>query len=76
MALFFELSAGNVKEHATLSAGASVDHGVEVETTGEHGNRAADRGCCVSSCSTEFIYSSACCWKTSDPQWQQGFRLK
>lgn len=35
----------NVKEHATLSAGASVDHGVEVESTGEHVNRAADRGC-------------------------------
>ena len=42
----------NVKEHATLSAGASVDHGVGVETTQEHENRAADRGCCVSSCST------------------------
>ncbi len=41
----------NVKEHATLSAGARVDHGVKVETTGEHVNRAADRGCCVSSCS-------------------------
>jgi hypothetical protein len=41
----------NVKEHAPLSAGANVDHGVEVETTGEHENRAADRGCCVSSCS-------------------------
>ncbi len=41
----------NVKEHATLSAGASVDNGVEVETTEDHVNRAADRGCCVSSCS-------------------------
>jgi hypothetical protein len=41
----------NVKEHATLSAGASVDHGVGVETAEKHGNRAADRGCCVSSCS-------------------------
>jgi len=40
----------NVKEHATLSAGASVDHGVEVETTEDHVNRAADRGCRVSSC--------------------------
>jgi hypothetical protein len=40
----------NVKEHATLSAGASVDHGVDVETTLEHENRAADRGCCVSTC--------------------------
>lgn len=29
-------SLANVKEHATLSVGASVDHGVEVETTGEH----------------------------------------
>ena len=41
----------NVKEHAPLSAGARVDHGVEVETTENHENRAADRGCCVSSCS-------------------------
>jgi hypothetical protein len=40
----------NVKEHATLSAGASVDHGVDVENTGDHVNRAADRGCCVSTC--------------------------
>ena len=40
-----------VKEHATLSAGASVDHGVEAGTEEEHVNRAADRGCCVSSCS-------------------------
>ena len=49
-----EITAGsrqNVKEHATLSAGASVDHGVEVETTGNHVNRTADRGCCVSPCS-------------------------
>ena len=45
----------NVKEHATLSAGASVDHGVEVETKGEHENRAADRGCCVSTCSASWI---------------------
>jgi hypothetical protein len=42
----------NVKEHATLSAGAGVDHGVEVGIMVEHVNRAADRGCCVSSCST------------------------
>ncbi len=35
----------DVKEHATLSAGANVDHGVKVETTGAHVNRAADRGC-------------------------------
>lgn len=48
----------NVKEHATLSAGASVDHGVEVETTGGHENRAADRGCCVSSCSLFSIRES------------------
>jgi hypothetical protein len=44
----------NVKEHATLSAVAGVDHGVEVETTGEHENRAADRGCRVSTCSAGF----------------------
>ena len=41
----------NVKEHATLSAGASVDHGSEVEATEDHVNRTADRGCCVSTCS-------------------------
>jgi hypothetical protein len=35
----------NVKEHATLSARASVDHGIEVKTTGEHVNRTDDRGC-------------------------------
>ena len=35
----------NVQEHAPLSAGANVDHGVKVKTTGEHENRAADRGC-------------------------------
>jgi hypothetical protein len=35
----------NVKEHATLSAAAHVDHGVEVKTTEDHENRAADRGC-------------------------------
>jgi len=44
------ISSTNVKEHATLSAGASVDHGVDVKTTGEHVNRAADRGCCAASC--------------------------
>lgn len=41
----------NVKEHATLSARARVDHGVDVENTEDHVNRAADRGCCVSTCS-------------------------
>jgi hypothetical protein len=45
------ISLPNVKEHAPLSAGASVDHGVDVETTEDHVNRAADRGCCVSTCS-------------------------
>jgi hypothetical protein len=35
----------NVKEHATLSARASVDHWVEVKATEDHENRAADRGC-------------------------------
>ena len=39
------IGLANVKEHATLSAGASVNHGVGVETTEEHVNRAADRGC-------------------------------
>ena len=41
----------NVKEHATLSAGASVDHGVEVEVTEKHGNGAAGRGYHGASCS-------------------------
>lgn len=44
-------SLANVKEHATLSARARVDHGVDVEVTKGHVNRAADRGCCVSTCS-------------------------
>jgi hypothetical protein len=41
----------NVKEHAPLSARPCVDHGLEVRTTEDHENRAADRGCCVSTCS-------------------------
>ena len=45
-----ETFLANVKEHATLSARAHVDHGVEVGITDEHVNRAADRGCCVSTC--------------------------
>jgi hypothetical protein len=47
---YFMWLVGNVKEHATLSAGASVDHGVNVKTTEAHVKRAADRGCCVSTC--------------------------
>ena len=39
----------NVKEHANLLAGASFDHEVEVVTTEKHVNRAADKGCCVTS---------------------------
>ena len=35
----------NVKEHAPLSAGTHVDHGVEVKAREDHENRAADRGC-------------------------------
>ena len=35
----------NVKEHAPLSARASVDHGVGIECREGHVNRAADRGC-------------------------------
>ena len=38
-----------VGDAAMVSAGASVDHGVKVETTENHENKAADRGCCVSS---------------------------
>jgi hypothetical protein len=39
------ISWQNVKEHATLSARAHVDHGVEVRARKGHVNRAADRGC-------------------------------
>ncbi len=39
------LLLANVKEHATLSARAHVDHGVEVRARKGHVNRAADRGC-------------------------------
>ena len=46
----------NVKEHAPLSAGASVDHEVVVGITDEHVNRAADRGCCVSTCSASSFF--------------------
>ena len=35
----------NAKEHATLSARARVDHGVEVRARKWHVNRAADGGC-------------------------------
>jgi len=52
----FFISLDNVKEHAPLSARASVDHGVKVETTQEHLNRAADRGCCVSTCSAILFF--------------------
>jgi hypothetical protein len=55
-----DISSENVKEHATLSAGASVDNGVEVKTTEDHVNRAADRGCSVSACS-----ASSICWRSS-----------
>lgn len=40
-----------VKEHATLSAAASVGNRVGVEITDNQVNRAADRGCRVSTCS-------------------------
>ncbi len=57
-------SQTNVKEHATLSARARVDHGVEVETTLEHENRAADRGCCVSTCcASSLLELVECCIK-------------
>jgi hypothetical protein len=42
---FYSFDSANVKEHATLSARARVDHGVEVECRKGHENRAADRGC-------------------------------
>ena len=39
------LFQANVKEHATLSARTLADHGVRGVVTGDHENRAADRGC-------------------------------
>ncbi len=51
----------NVKEHAPLSAGANVDHGVEVKTTEDHENTAADRGGCVSACCAELITCEHLC---------------
>ena len=36
---------------------ARVDHGVGVETTENHVNRAADRGCCVSACSVAMWFN-------------------
>ena len=38
------------KAHTPISGG-DRGNGVKVKTTGEHENRAADRGCCVSPCS-------------------------
>jgi hypothetical protein len=45
------------KEDAPLSARASIDHGGKAKTTEDHVNRAADRGCCVSSCSALLFVS-------------------
>jgi hypothetical protein len=49
--VFMVLGWANVKEHATPLAGAGVDTGVEVHTTGDVAERAASEGCCVSACS-------------------------
>ena len=57
----------NVKEHAPLSARASFDHGVEVEDTGGHVNKAADKGCCVSACSASWGHSEKALAKHPDP---------
>ena len=50
LSLLFIAIHWNVKETAPLSSGASVHHGVEVETTAGHENRGADSGCRVSTC--------------------------
>ena len=44
----------SVKDYATLPAAAYFDHGVGVVITEDHGNRAADRSYCVSTCSVSF----------------------
>jgi hypothetical protein len=39
----------------TPTSGSSVDHGVRVETTGKHRNRAAGRGCHDAACSASYL---------------------
>jgi len=63
------ISSTNVPEHAPLSAGACVDNGVDVETTGEHENRAADGGCRVSTCSDSSFRQ---CWWILRGAWRSG----
>jgi hypothetical protein len=48
----------SVKEQATLLAGASIDHRVEVVTTEDHANRLADMGCCAATCSPTSIFTA------------------
>jgi hypothetical protein len=50
-----ENSLPNVKAHAPLPARAGVDHGVDVKTTGNLGNRTAGRGCMTRLVSRFFI---------------------
>lgn len=45
-----EIFLANVKEHAPPLAGAHVETGVEVHTSGDVDDKAASGGCCVSSC--------------------------
>jgi hypothetical protein len=49
-------SQTNVKEHAPPLAGAHVDTGIEVHTTGDVDDKAASGGCCVSSCSAVLFF--------------------
>jgi hypothetical protein len=51
-----EIILENVKEHAPPLAGASVETGVDVHTTGDVADRVASGGCCVSSCSALRIH--------------------
>jgi hypothetical protein len=50
-----EISWENVKEHATPLAGAGVETGVEVHTTGDVADKAASGGCCASACCASLV---------------------
>ncbi len=49
------LFLSNIKEHAPPLAGAGVETGMEVHTTGGAVDKAASGGCCASSCSPLFL---------------------
>ena len=54
-----EIILANVKEHAPPLAGAHVETGGRVHITGDVVDRAASGGCCVSSCSPDWLLGSS-----------------